>query len=393
MHGGIRFGRILGIDVRIDWSWLIISFLVAWNVAMVFASLHPEWSAALRWVNAGIAAFLVLVSVLSHELAHSLVARAQGIRVSGITLFLFGGVSNFEREPDSPLGEIVMALVGPITSLFLGGLFMLVVIGSPDALRTITIDAAQGLAQLHAMSMVAVWLGSINVLLGLFNLIPGFPLDGGRVLRAALWAVTGDLRSATRWASGAGQAIGWLMIVAGIAMILGMYIPLLGTGLMGGVWLSLIGWFLRGAAVQAYQQIIIGDALSAMSVASMMRSSPPTVPADLSVASLVRDHAIGADHRAWVVLEDGRPAGLVTLEDLRGVSRDSWDTTMVGKIMTPVSQLTVASPEEEAAAALKKLIGTGAAQLPVLSDGKLAGLLYQQDIVNWLALYSGLEAG
>lgn len=393
MRGGIRLGRILSIDVRIDWSWLMVSFLVAWDVALVFAAAHPEWSAALRWLIGGLAAILLLISVLSHELAHSLVARVQGIRVNGITLFLFGGVSDIEREPDSPWGEVVMALVGPLTSLFLGGLFMLIVVGSYGPLRTIMVGRVEGLAQLHAMSMVAVWLGSINVMLGLFNLLPGFPLDGGRVLRAVLWAVMGNLRGATRWASRAGQAVGGLMMVAGVAMVFGMYIPILGTGLMGGVWLALIGWFLRGAAIQAYQQLIIGDALRAMSVASMMRSSPPTVPGDLSVASLVRDHAIGVDHPAWVVLEDGRPAGLVTLEDVRSLSRDTWDRTMVGKIMTPVSQLTVASPEEESVVALQKLIGAGLAQLPVLSDGKLAGLLYRQDIVDWVALHSGLEVG
>ncbi len=393
MTDEIRIGRVLGIEVRIDWSWVFIAVVVSWNLSMVFAAVHPQWSALLRWLVAAVAAALLLFSVLSHELAHSLVARAQGIRVKDITLFLFGGVSNIEREPQSPAAEVVMAIVGPATSLFLGGLFLLVAIGSAGPLRTIAADGAEGLARLHAISMIAAWLLSVNVSLGLFNLMPGFPLDGGRMLRAALWAATGNLRTATRWASWGGQALGWLMIVSGIAMVFGMHIPLLGTGPMGGILLTFIGWFLRSAAIHAYRHVVIGDALGAVSVASMMRSNPPTASVDLSVASLVRDHAIGVDHRAWVVLEDGWPAGIVAREDLRGVSRDTWDATTVGEIMTPASQFAVAKPEEGAASAMEKLLGSGAAQLPVLSDGKLAGLLYRQDIVDWLDLHSRLDAG
>ena len=392
MHSGLRIGRIFGIDIRIDRSWFLIFFLVVWSLAMVFGGSHPEWSTGLRWSTAVIAAILFFASVLGHELAHSLVARAQGISIHGITLFLFGGVSNIGRDPDSPRGEFVMAIVGPITSFVLGGLFMWLAALSAGPLTEIVADPTAAISRLHALSMLLMWLGSINVLLGFFNLMPGFPLDGGRVLRAILWAATDNLLRATRWASWAGQGVAWLMIVTGIAMVFGMRIPFFGRGLVSGLWVAFIGWFSNGASVQSYRQVVMQDALQAVPVARMMRSSPPTVPAKASVASLVHDHVMGTGHRAFPVLDDGRLAGLVTLEDVRAVSRETWDSTAVREIMTPFGDLVVATPEEEAAEAMKKLMGRDVAQLPVLRDGKLAGLLHRGDIVNWLALYSGLEA-
>jgi CBS domain-containing protein len=224
--------------------------------------------------------------------------------------------------------------------------------------------------------------------LGIFNLIPGFPLDGGRVLRSILWAVTDDLRRATHWAAWIGQAIAWLLIFAGVAMTFGVQIPFFGTGLGGGLWLAFIGWFLNSASVQSYQQVVIHDVLEGVSVSRMMRLNPPTCEPRCTVGRLVHSHIMGADDQAFPILDEGRLVGLVTLEDVRQVGRDAWDATIVQEIMTPVEKLIMTSPDEDASKALEKLSGNDVRQLPVMSDGKLVGLLRRRDILKWLQLHA-----
>jgi Zn-dependent protease len=206
MRNGLRIGRLFGINIFVDWSWLLIFSLVTWNLATGFALVHPTWGAGLNWVLAIIAAQLFFMSVLAHELAHSLVARAQNIPVRNITLFLFGGVSNIQQEPRSPRAEFVMAIVGPITSIVIGVVCLLV--AAISAAGGILLPAAGAMAAIRAamasldpLTTLLLWLGPINILLGIFNMVPGFPLDGGRVLRAILWGLTGNFRTATRWAS------------------------------------------------------------------------------------------------------------------------------------------------------------------------------------------------
>jgi len=259
MRTGLSLGRIFGIRVNIDWSWIFIFILVTWNLRVVFGLSHPEWSGALSWGLGVAASLLFFASVLAHELAHSLVARARGIPVRSITLFLFGGVSSIERDPESPTSEFLIAVVGPATSIILGVLLLLLAgIGlSFTAARTAITNPMQLVAQLGPVTTMLMWLGSINITLGIFNLIPGFPLDGGRVLRSILWGATNNLREATRWSSYVGRAIAWLFIVAGIAMIFGVSIPIFGTGFIGGLWLVFIGWFLNSAAIQSYQRVVI----------------------------------------------------------------------------------------------------------------------------------------
>lgn len=392
MRSGFRVGRIFGINIRIDWSWLFIFFLVIWNLGTVFGQFHPDWGMGMRWSMAVIAALLFFTSVVAHELAHSLVAKGRGVPIRSITLFMFGGVSNIQRHPDSPRAEFLMAILGPITSLVIGGALLWIAGAGAGPLGGLA-DPAHAIGQLSPLSTLLLWLGSVNVTLGIFNLIPGFPLDGGRVLRSALWAATDSLRRATRWASWVGQAIAWLMIVAGIAMTFGARIPFFGTGLGSGLWLSFIGWFLNSASAQSYRKVVVQDILGGVPVARMMRSNPPTVSSNISVSSVVHDHIIGTDDHAFPVLDDGRLAGIVTLEDVRGVSRDAWATTTIREIMTPADQLTVVTPEEDAAEALNKLMQRDVRQLPVMHDGELAGLLRRRDIVKWLQLESELEVG
>jgi Zn-dependent protease len=393
MKSGFRIGQVLGIDIRIDWSWLVIFALITWNLGTAFGQSHADWSTALRWGMAVFAAILFFASILAHEIAHSLVARARGIPVRSITLHLFGGVSNIQREPDSPQAEFFMAILGPITSLVIGGALLWIVSLHIGLARNGALDIEEMMSQMNPLITILSWLGSVNVTVGLFNLIPGFPLDGGRVLRSILWAVTDDLRRATRWASWAGQGIAWMMIVAGIAMAFGARIPILGTGFGNGLWLSFIGWFLHTASAQSYQRIVVRDILEGVPVMRMMRADPPVCSPECTVSNLVHEHMMRSDDQSFPVVEDGRFIGLVTLDDVRKVPRTGWDTTTVRQMMTPSDQLVTVTPQEDAADALDKLMQRDVRQLPVVSNGSLAGLLRRRDIVKWLQLESELSIG
>jgi Zn-dependent protease len=394
MTGGVRIGRIFGIAIHIDWSWLLIVLLITWNLSTAFGQLHPEWGIGLRWGVALSAALLFFASVLAHELAHSLTARAQGMPVHSITLFMFGGVSNIQRHPPSPSAEFVMSIVGPLTSIALGVIFALLAgLSAGGSLLGIArgTDAGAAVAQLSPLSTLLLWLGPVNILVGIFNMIPGFPLDGGRVLRSILWAVTDDLRRATRWASWIGQAIAWLMITAGIAMVFGVRIPFFGEGLINGLWLAFIGWFLNSASAESYRQVVVQDVLEGVPVSRIMRSSPPTVPSTSTISNLIYDHVMGTDDHAFPVMDNGRLLGLVTLDDVRQVARDAWDTTTIREIMTPAQELVVATPQEDAADALNKLQERDVRQLPVLRNDELVGLLRRRDLIRWLQFHSDLN--
>lgn len=389
-RNGFRIGRVFGIEIRVDWSWLFIAALVTWNLASVFGESHPDWNPTLNWGLAVVAALLFFGCVLAHELAHSLVSRAQGTPVRNITLFLFGGVSNIQREPDSPKNEFLMAIVGPLTSLSVGALLVWAAAFVAGLTGDVMTDPAQAVGQLNPWTFVLAWLGSVNLILGAFNLIPGFPLDGGRVLRSILWAIAGNLRKATRWASWVGQGIAWLMVVGGIAMAFGAEIPIFGTGLINGLWLAFIGWFLQNASLRSYQQVVIQDILEGVPVGRMMRTSPPTASPGILVSSFVHDYVMRNDDYAFPVMEGDDLVGLVTLEDVRSVPRESWDRTFVRQIMTPGDKLVTVTPQSDAAEALQQLAQHDVRQLPVLKNGQLAGLLRRRDITKWLQLHSQL---
>jgi len=388
MRSGFRAGKIFGIEIRVDWSWLVILLLVVWNLGTMFSEIHRDWRVALVWGTSIVAALLFFGSVLAHELAHSLVARKRGIPVRDITLFLFGGVSDLQREPASPGAEFLVAIVGPLTSLVLGGFLVLLVGMSVRPAQDAIANPAQAVAQLNPLLTLLIWLGSVNITLGLFNMIPGFPLDGGRVLRSILWAATGSLRRATRWAAGVGQAIAWIMIFGGVTMAFGAQIPFFGTGVGGGLWLAFIGWFLNSASIQSYQQVVVHDILKGVPVSRMMRKDPPTCQPACTISSLVHEHILGTDARAFPVLDAGRLVGIVTLDDVRRVAREAWDATFVGDVMTPASRLVVVTPEEEASQALEKLTSADVRQLLVVRGGELVGLLRRGDVIKWLQLHA-----
>ncbi len=386
MKNGLRMGRLFGINIYLDWSWLLIFLLVAWSLATQFALMHPAWGPELAWSVAIAAALLFFASVLAHELAHSIVAQAQGIPVRNITLFLFGGVANIQQEPRSPRGEFLLAIVGPLTSLAIGGFCLLAVSLFAPLSADAALNPGLAFASLDPLTTLLLWLGSANIVLGIFNLLPGFPLDGGRVLRAILWGVTGNFRTATRWAAGVGQVLAWLLIFSGIAMIFGVEIPFFGTGLIGGLWLAFIGWFMSSAARQSYQQVVVHDMLEGVPAARLMRANVPAVSPGTSTSDLVHHYVMGTDERAFPVLDGDRLVGLVTLEDIRKVAREDWDTTSAAEIMTPADQLAVVQPQDDASAALDKLTERNVHQVPVISNGHLVGLVRSSDIMRWLNL-------
>ena len=388
LTGGFRLGSLFGIEVAIDWSLTVIFFLIAFSLAVgVFPAWHPDWSPALNWLTALAAAVVFFASLLAHEFSHALVGRRIGVDVRRITLFMFGGMAHMENEPPSWRGEFLMAIVGPLTSLVLGLVFLWLADVVHGPIRFDPDDPAATLATLGPVVSVLLWLGPINILLALFNLVPGFPLDGGRVLRALLWGATGDHQLATRWASRAGQGFGWLLIATGIMMILGWSVPIFGTGFVGGLWLIFIGWFLNAAAAASYRQLLMQHSLGEVPVRRLMQSSVTRVDPQMRVSTLVEELVMPSGQRAFPVEVDGRLAGMVSLRDLQKIQRDAWDRTSVGEIMTPVSSLTMVAPDRSAAEALDILGQRDLNQLPVISGDVLQGLLRREDIVKWLALH------
>ena len=386
-NSGFRLGRIFGINIHIDWSWIFIFLLITWNLgAGEFPARHPSWGPAVSWLTAIAAAVIFFASVLAHELAHSIVAKMRGLPVNRITLFLFGGVSNIEREPESPGTEFLMAIVGPVTSLVLGVVFLFFGGVSVFVSGASIGVPSQLLERLGPIPTLLLWLGTINVILAIFNMVPGFPLDGGRVLRSIFWALSHNLRRATRWASWIGQAIAWLFIVMGISMIFGADLPFFGTGIIGGIWLAFIGWFLNNAAIQSYRQVVVEDLLEGVPVANLMRPEALSVPPNLTLNALVYDYIMNTDERAFPVLDGDRLVGLVSLMDVRNTPREQWDTTTVSQIMTPADKLTVATPREDASQALSDFASRDIRQIPVVQEGRLVGMLRRTDVMRYLQL-------
>ncbi len=393
MIGGFKLGRIFGITIRIDWSWLFIFLLIAWDLATVFSQSNPGWTTGLAWLTAIVAALLFFGSVVAHELAHSLVARAQGVPVRGITLFLLGGVSDIQREPPSPLTEFLITIVGPVTSVALGFLFLGLSGVGIRPLGAVGTSPFYLVGRPDPVTTLLLWLGPINILVGLFNLIPGFPLDGGRILRSILWAITRNLRRATHWASLVGQAIAWLMILAGVAMIFGVRLPFFGTGFISGLWLIFIGWFLNSAASQSYRQVVIEDILTGVSVSQLMRINPLAVPAAISIGDLVQNYMMGTEEQSFPVMSGEQFVGIVTVEDVRKVPHQQWAATTVAQIMTSADKLIKVPPDEDAGEALRELTQHDASQLSVVLNGQMIGMLRRRDIARWLQLHSGPSLG
>ena len=391
MPSSVRLGRIAGIEVAAHWSLLIIFGLIAIVLGGgVFPRWHPDWSPLLVWSVALATAVLFFVSIAVHEMAHALVGRRYGVPVERITLFIFGGMAHTTGQPPSPKAELLMAAVGPLASLIIGAVATIagVALATPGA----GADPQQMIAAAGPIATLLLWLGPINILLAVFNMMPGFPLDGGRVLRAGLWWLTGDLTRATRWSSNAGQVFGWVLVGVGLLMAFGVYIPFLGTGFLGGLWLVLIGWFLSNAARASYQQVLIREALDNVPVAAVMRTRLATVTPGTTIERLVNEHFMNEDQRAYPVLLHDELVGLVCLDDVRQVRPETWSHMTVDDIMTPAPSLLTMSGSEPALEALMKLAEREINQIPVVENRRLVGMVRREDIMKWLSLRTDVAA-
>ena len=391
MHGSraLRLGRIFGIEIAVDASWFFIALLMGWSLTAAFSRWHPDWSLGTALATAIVATVLFFVSVVLHELAHSLVARRFGVPVDRITLFLFGGVSSIEHEPPSATAEFLTAVVGPLTSVVLG--IALILAGSL-AIHLPADPVREPLADLSSLSpalSLLLWLGTINVIVGVFNMIPGFPLDGGRILRAAIWGITKDLHVATWWASAVGQVIGWGLVFLGIAIVFGAEVPLVGRGVVAGLWLAFIGWFLSSAAAQTRRRQLVREVLEGVNVSRLLVPSGPVVSPRTDLNALVSGWMIRSGERAFPVVDDqGTFLGLVTFADIRKVEPEAWGRTDVAEVMTPRSMLVTASPRDDLADAADKLARADVSQLPVVDRGEtLVGQLLRRDVLRWIELH------
>lgn len=370
MAGSIRLFKIAGISIDINFSWIIILVLLTWSLAIGwFSVLYPGWSTATYWLVSLISALLLFVSVLLHELAHSLVARMRGVSVKSITLFIFGGVSNIEQEPTSPGIEFQIAFVGPLVSLLIGGIAYLLSL----PLRGVN----------SPLTAILSYLAVTNVLLGLFNLIPGFPLDGGRVLRSIIWKATGSLQRATRVATILGQVIAYLFIFWGIWQFFG-------GNVLNGIWIGFIGWFLLLSAQSANSQSMLQSMLRGVTVGEVMNPSPITVPANSSLQELVDNYFLPRGLRSALVIQDDQLAGLITLSDIRHVPREQWGLVPVSHVMIPLDRLHVVSPQQNLNDVLPLMVSRDVNQLPVVQNGRLVGVLSRDEIMRYLEVRRSL---
>jgi len=368
--GSFRIARILGIDVRVHLSWILIFLLVTFSLAdQVFPFTYPTWSQQKTIIVAAITALLFFGSVVVHEFAHALVARRFKMSVSSITLFLLGGVASLTKEPPSAKAEFSMAIAGPATSLVIGGIALGV-----SQLVTNSLDAVPSLQPVEA---VAGYLGLVNIAVAAFNMIPGFPLDGGRVLRSIIWGLRNDRRPATRIAARGGQ------VVAGLFAIWAAYRVF--TGDAGGLWMGLIAYFLYGAATQTLQQEKIASAVGGARVGQLMTTEFVAVPRGTSIGTLVRDHLLPNNLRAIPVVDGGAFAGLVTINDLRKVEQEQWPTTPVSAVMTPAPDVPTAAPDDQLALALDRF-GPDLPLLPVIENGTLRGLLHRESVLGYVRM-------
>lgn len=383
---GFRVGKLFGIDIHVDWSWFLIFILVSWSLSATFGQFRPDWMAGMRWGMAIVAALIFFASVLAHELAHSLAAQARGVPVRSITLFMFGGVANIQREPASPAEELFITIVGPLTSLFLGAVFLVLGTGG---LRTMGINIPVTSVPASAFRMMFAWLGSINIMVGLFNLIPAFPLDGGRIFRAFTWALTNDLRKSTRYASWLGQGIAWAMILSGGAMLFGAQIPLLGSGMFNGMWMIFIGWFLNNAAASGYRQTLIQDVLTDVPVRKVMQTQIPVIGSDVQVNELA-NRTPGLDGQTFLVTAGEEVVGMVVMNEVKKSSGSP--SKSMSDIMTPVRDLDFVTPDQDAAEAFDRLQRLDRRQIAVMLNNRIVGLLRRKDILRWVQFQSELAA-
>lgn len=364
MPGAIRIGRFFGFDIRIHWSWLFIFLLITWTFAtFTLNEIYEGWTAERRWILGALISLIFFFSILMHEISHALVARRYGIPVSGITLFVFGGVSSLTKEPESPRQEFWIAIVGPLTSFAAAAVF---------AAGFLLLDPIE-----EGAAAISWHLAFINLLIGVFNLVPGFPLDGGRVLRSAFWATHRSRLEATRISSKVGEYVGYGIMGLGI-------VAFFSVSIITGVWFFLIGNFLRNAAAASFSQLFVATVLKGVPASILSSDEYPKVPPELTLAQLAEEHILAGQGRAFAVVAGEELLGIVTLTDLRRVAREEWPTTTVARAMTPSPDLKTVGEQEDLSSLFQMMASEGLNQVPIVDRTRLRGVVTRADVMRYL---------
>ncbi len=371
---GVKLFRLMGFEVKVDLSWIVLAVLVAWSLSTgLFPMTVEDLPSRAYWAMGITGAIGLFLSIIAHEFSHSLVARKRGMPMKGITLFIFGGVAEMGEEPPEPKTELMMAAAGPLSSMVIALLFYgLYLLGHGDLISA-PVNAVLG------------YLAMINGLLAVFNLVPAYPLDGGRILRAILWGLKKDIHWATRVSSGIGSAFGFLLIFVGI-------LNLLGGNPIGGMWWILIGMFLNSAARMSYQRLVTRRALEGEEVRRFMSRDPVTVSPSLPLERFVEEIVYRYHHKLYPVVEkNGRLAGCISTSDVKKVSREEWPDRTVGEFTDACSRENTIKPDEDAVNAFSIMRRSGRSRLLVVEAGRLVGILSLKDLLGFLSLKVDLE--
>lgn len=373
MDGTIRIARVFGFEINVHWSWFFIFFLVTATFATgVLEEFFPEWTDSRRWVVGGFIALVFFLSILLHEMSHSVVARRYGIPVDSITLFIFGGVSNLGKEPDNARQEFWIAIVGPLTSFLIAA-----ILGAGYFLLQDVDDGVAGVSGNLAL---------INLAIGVFNLVPGFPLDGGRVLRSVFWAQKRNILDATKLASMIGQLVAYLIMGIGVVIFLT-------TDFVTGIWFFLIGNFLRNASAASYQQLFLDRVIKGIPASAVAKLDYVPVSPELTLSGLVEEHVLGGKGRAYPVMAGEELLGLVTLTDVNKVPRERWPATTVYRAMTPFSQLKTAEAKDELIKVLQDMTVADVNQIPLVEGKLLRGLIHRADVLRYIQMRQEFDYG
>jgi Zn-dependent protease len=368
---GIKIGRVFGIPIYLHASWFIIFALITLSLATQFGSQHPQWTQQQHWIVGILTSLLFFVSVVLHELSHSVVALHYKLPVTSITLFVFGGLARLGRDPDTAGHEFKIAAAGPLASFAIAGIFW---------------SLTRVFPQSQMVGALAGWLAQINFLLAAFNLVPGFPLDGGRLLRAIVWGITKNYNLATRAASRSGQFIAYMLILGGVVMSLQGK-----ENFLNGLWLAFIGWFLLTAAQASYAQVAIHDALAGLHAADIMNQDVPVVSRSISLEDYGQE-VLRTGRRGHLVMDDDRLVGLMTVHALNRVPRDEWNANSVQAVMLPREKIQLARPDEAALTLLERMQAADINQMPVVEeDGRVAGMVSRASLLS--AVRTRMELG
>lgn len=370
MKGSVVIGKVRGIEIEVNVSWLVVFGLVTYMLATnYFPQNYPDWNPALGWLLGGIIALMLFVSVLLHELSHSLVSMNFGIPVKKISLFIFGGIAQMEKEPDDPGSELKIAVAGPAMSLLLFVLFTLLA----------AVAAVTGASE--AILVLLTYVAQVNLVLAIFNMVPAFPMDGGRVLRALIWRFKGDFQNATRIAASMGGMFGYFLIFTGIFWVM--------TGnLINGIWFAFIGWFISQASQASYQQTVMSNIFDEIRVSEFMTANVTAVDYHISVQELVDSYFFHYKFNSFPVKKFEEVIGVVNLDRVKNIPKEERDQTTVGGITTPLEDNLVVSPNDTVSTAMTKIFGNSIGRVLVMEQAALIGIVSRTDILNYLRMHN-----